>query len=29
VQAPFAKEIDFHPDHYKAFIDKAPFVVRP
>jgi PPOX class probable FMN-dependent enzyme len=27
VQAAVAKEIDYISDHYKAFIDKAPFVV--
>jgi PPOX class probable FMN-dependent enzyme len=27
VQASLAKEIDYISDHYKAFIDKAPFVV--
>ena len=27
VQAALAKEIDYISDHYKAFIDKAPFVV--
>lgn len=27
VQAAIAKEIDYISDHYKAFIDKAPFVV--
>jgi uncharacterized protein len=27
VQAAIAKEIDYVSDHYKAFIDKAPFVV--
>ncbi len=27
VQAAVAKEIDYVSDHYKAFIDKAPFVV--
>jgi PPOX class probable FMN-dependent enzyme len=27
VQAAVAKEIDYMSDHYKAFIDKAPFVV--
>ncbi len=27
VQAAVAKEIDYISDHYKAFVDKAPFVV--
>jgi uncharacterized protein len=27
VQAAIAKEIDYISDHYKAFVDKAPFVV--
>ena len=27
VEAAIAKEIDYISDHYKAFIDKAPFVV--
>ena len=27
VQAALAKEIDYISEHYKAFIDKAPFVV--
>src|SRR5688572_15443861 len=27
VEAAIAKEIDYVSDHYKAFIDKAPFVV--